>query len=102
MVVTDTWTSNDTIKFTVLPDITGVVPSSGKRGSIVVITGTNFGAANGTDKKVKFGSVQAKITKWSDTSITCTVPAMPYGKCAVTVINSAGQTVRPGFFTVVK
>ncbi|MGO9018886.1 MAG: IPT/TIG domain-containing protein [Syntrophobacteraceae bacterium] len=98
-VITDTWTSNGTVHFMILPQITNVVPSSGKRGSSVVITGTNFGTIKG---KVKFGNAQAKITQWGDTSIICTVPAAPYGTCAVKVLDSVGQSVFPGAFTVVR
>ncbi|MGA3114732.1 MAG: IPT/TIG domain-containing protein [Syntrophobacteraceae bacterium] len=99
-VVTDTWTSNDSIIFTIPPRITSVTPSSGTRGSPVQILGQNFGTVTG---KVKLGAVLTKVTQWRDNSTTCTVPAgMPYGACSVTVINSQGQSVLKGAFTVVK
>ena len=100
IVVTDTWTSNDSVTLKIPPQITSVAPSSGTRRSTVQIAGINFGAVRG---KVKFGSVRAAVTQWSDTSISCIVPASAHpGTCPVTVINSQGQSVLPGAFTVVK
>jgi serine protease len=99
-VVTDTWTGNDTVILKILPEIETVVPSSGKRKSTVQIMGTHFGTAVG---KVKFGSTAAKVTQWGDNSITCNVPAnAPYRACPITVINSQGQSVLQGGFTVAK
>ena len=99
-VVTDTWTSNDSVIVKIPPQITSVTPSSGTRKSTAQIAGTHFGAVAG---KVKFGSVRAPVTQWSDTSISCIVPATAHlGTCPVTVINSQGQSVLPGAFTVVK
>ncbi len=99
-VVTDPWTSNNSITLTIPPEITGVTPSSGQRGSTVQIQGTAFGTVAG---KVNLGAVPAHVTQWGDNSITCTVPAtMPYGACPVTVTNSQGQNVLQGAFTVVR
>jgi hypothetical protein len=100
IVITDTWTSNDSVILKIPPQITSVSPSSGTRKSTAQIAGTHFGAVAG---KVKFGSARAPVTQWSDTSITCIVPATAHlGTCPVTVINSQGQSVLPGAFTVVK
>ena len=100
IVVTDTWTSIDSVILKIPPQITSVAPSSGTRRSTVQIAGTHFGAVRG---KVKFGSVRAAVTQWSDTSITCIVPATArMGTCPVSVINSQGQSVLQGAFTVVK
>ncbi len=99
-VVTDTWTSNDSVILTIPPQITSVTPSSGTRGSSVQIQGQNFGTVTG---KVKLGTALTHVKKWGGNSITCTVPAgMTYGACSVTVINSQGQSVLEGAFTVVK
>ncbi len=99
-VVTDTWTSNDSVILKIPPQITSVAPSSGTRRSTVQIAGTHFGAVRG---KVKFGSVRATVTQWSDTSISCIVPATAHlGTCPVSVTNSQGQSVLQGAFTVVK
>jgi hypothetical protein len=99
-VVTDTWTSNDSVVLKIPPRIIGVTPSSGMRKSTVQISGTNFGAVAG---KVEFGSVQAPVIQWRDTSISCIVPATALlGECPVTAINSQGQSVLQGAFKVVK
>ena len=99
-VVTDTWTSNDSVILKIPPQITSVAPSSRTRKSTVQIAGTHFGAVAG---KVKFGSVRAAVTQWSDTSISCIVPASAHlGARPITVTNSQGQSVLPGAFTVVK
>ena len=100
IVVTDTWTSNDSVTLKIPPQVTSVAPSSGTRKSTVQIAGINFGAVRG---KVKFGSVRAAVAQWSDTSITCIVPATAHlGTCPVTVINSQGENVLQGAFTVFK
>ncbi len=100
-VVTDIWTSNNSITLIIPPEITGVTPSSGQRGSTVQILGTAFGTVAG---KVNLGTVPAHVTQWGDNSITCTVPAsMPYAAFPVTVINSQGQkSVLQRAFTVVR
>jgi hypothetical protein len=99
-VVTDTWTSNDSVMLKIPPQISNVTPSSGNRGSTVQIAGTNFGKVKG---KVKLGSTQVKVTKWADKSISFTVPTtMPYGTFPVTVINLLGQSVLKGAFTVIR
>ena len=100
VVVTDTWTSNDSVILKIPPQITSVAPSSGTRKSTVQISGINFGSGRG---KVKFGSIRAAVTQWSDTSISCIVPATAHlDTCPVTVMNSQGQSVLQGAFTVVK
>lgn len=55
------------------PAITGVYPSSGVTGTSVTITGTDFGATQGTST-VKFNGTVATPTSWSAMSITVTVP----------------------------
>jgi YD repeat-containing protein len=57
------------------PSITAVTPSSGTAGASVTITGTNFGAVQGTGK-VTFNGAAASITSWSNTSIRATVPVL--------------------------
>jgi outer membrane protein assembly factor BamB len=99
-LATDTWVSNDTVEFKVIPAITNVTPSSGKRKSSVQIEGTAFGTVSG---KVLLGTVPVKVTAWSDSSITFTVPAgMYYTTYPITVVNSQGQALLPRAFTVVK
>ncbi len=68
-------------------------PASGKRGAIVTVTGTGFGAKSGASS-VKFGATKcAKYLSWSATQIKCTVPAKAkYGKVSVTVTTTAGKS----------
>lgn len=101
-VVTDPWTSNNSVTLTVVvpPQITAVSPSEGTRGASLQIQGEDFGTVPG---KVKHGTVRAHVTQWTDTSITCAVPAKtPYGVCSVTVVDSMGKSVLPDAFTVEK
>ncbi|MEW6552852.1 MAG: IPT/TIG domain-containing protein [Actinomycetota bacterium] len=96
-VETDNGASNE-VEFKVekgaanAPRIASLDPESGKSGDKVTITGSNFGATQGGGK-VLFGTGTAQADKWSDTSITITVPpnlgANTYG---VTVENAAGKS----------
>ena len=70
---TDTSDSYFTIGGT-FPTITSISPTSGTAGTPVTITGTKFGATQGTST-VKFGTVVAAVTSWSDTKIVATAPA---------------------------
>ena len=73
--------------------ITNLNPSSGVVGSTVVITGTNFGATQGTST-VKFNGTAATPTAWSATSITVTVPTgAATGNVVVTVGGQASTGV---------
>ncbi|WP_295101906.1 PA14 domain-containing protein [uncultured Candidatus Kuenenia sp.] len=63
---TTLWAAKDT-----LPQITSISPSREVAGTSVTITGKRFGTAKGT---VKFGTVEADVTSWSDTEIVATVP----------------------------
>jgi YD repeat-containing protein len=59
--------------FTVLvPTISNTVPTSGVAGTIVTISGNNFGASAGT---VTFGGQSATINSWADGSIQVVVPS---------------------------
>src|SRR5208283_3968745 len=76
------------------PSITNVNPSSGAVGTSVTITGTNFGATQGTST-VKFNGTAGTPTSWSATSITVAVPSgATTGNIIVTVggVASNGMT----------
>ncbi|WP_435165842.1 glycosyl hydrolase [Paenibacillus glycanilyticus] len=74
------------------PSITSLSPSSGSAGSTVTVTGSGFGASQGTSS-IKFGSAAAAVTSWSNTSITATVPSsLAAGSYNVTVTTSAGTS----------
>ena len=85
--------------FTVLvpPSITSLSPTSGPVGTSVTITGTNFGASQGTST-VTFNAANATPTSWSATSIVVPVPSgATTGNIVVTV---GGLTTSGGVFTV--
>jgi hypothetical protein len=83
---------------TLAPSIASLAPNTGAIGSVVTISGSNFGATQGNGG-VKFGTVAATITSWSPTSIVTTVPTG-----AVTgsvVVTAAGGVASNGStFTV--
>jgi hypothetical protein len=59
---------------TTTPSIVSLNPTSGLVGTSATITGTNFGATQGTNT-VKFNGTAATPTSWSATSIVAPVPA---------------------------
>lgn len=96
VTVTVAGTASAGVTFTVgpVPTITQLAPTTGMPGTVVTITGTNFGATKGTST-VKFNGLTATTSAWSATSITATVPASAAtGPVVVTVggIASAGVT----------
>ena len=59
------------------PTITSISPDSAAFGAWVTITGTNFGASQGTSV-VKFDFTEAaRVKSWAATSITVQVPSFP-------------------------
>jgi RHS repeat-associated protein len=67
--------SNLTTTFTVLaPVITGLSPSSGTPGTQIQISGSGFGATQGSSI-FSFSGTTGSVVSWSDTSITVTVPS---------------------------
>ena len=100
LVVTVGGTASNGVTFTVTlppPTITNLNPTSGLVGASVTITGTNFGASQGTST-VKFNGTSAAPTNWSATSITAPVPS---GATTGNVIVTVGSVVSNGLsFTV--
>ena len=96
VVVTVGTQASNGVTFTVTtpaPAITSLNPASGPIGTAVTITGTNFGATQGTST-VKFSGTTATATSWSDTSIAVTVPAgATTGNVVVTVGTQASNGV---------
>lgn len=92
----------------VVPVITDIDPASASAGtnSLVTITGTGFGATQGsgtiefTYDELSGTTIEATATTWSDTEITCVVPIVtdPYaypgaaGSGPVTITSAAGGT----------
>ena len=97
VVVTVNGVASSGTAFTVLPTpaVTSINPTSGAIGATVTITGSNFGATQGT---VSFNGTAATVSSWTATSIAVTVPAAATtGNVSVTV---SGVTVNAGTFTV--
>src|SRR5207247_1884430 len=66
-------------------NIASLTPTSGPSGTVVTITGTSFGATQGTSA-VTFNGTTATPTSWSATSIVVPVPAgATTGNVVVTV-----------------
>ncbi len=82
------------------PAIASLSPTSGAVGSSVTISGSNFGATQGTST-VRFGTTNATVTSWSNTQVTVNVPNVS-GTLAVTLLvgglasNGANFTVSAG------
>src|SRR5204862_8210868 len=77
------------------PTITSLSVTSGPVGTSVTITGTNFGATQGSST-VKFNGTTATVSTWGATSITVTVPsAATTGNVVVTVshVASTGKSI---------
>jgi len=85
------------------PVIASLAPSSGPVGTTVTITGSNFGAAQGSST-VTFNGTPASPTSWSNASIVAPVPTgATTGPVVVTVAatpsNSVTFTVGTGTIT---
>jgi len=101
VLVTAQSVTSNTVTFTVRvpPAISGLSPTSAQPGDPMIISGSNFGANQGTSV-VSFNGVAATIGAWSDTSITAYVPATATtGNVIVTVdglvSNGVNFTVLP-------
>jgi YD repeat-containing protein len=99
VVVTINGQASNGVTFTVTvpPSISSLTPISGPVGTSVTISGSNFGATQGTST-VTFNGAAATPTSWSDTAIVATVPAgATTGPVVITVgglaSNGVGFTV---------
>jgi IPT/TIG domain len=60
------------------PNITTIDPPSGPVGTLVTITGSNFGSTSGSST-VTFGTTAATASLWSDTQIKVITPPQSGG-----------------------
>jgi len=75
------------------PTIASLSPGSGLAGTVVTITGTNFGTTQGSST-VKFNGTVATPTNWNATSIVAPVPSgTTSGNVVVTVSGAASNGV---------
>jgi hypothetical protein len=75
------------------PKIVTMTPSFGPVGTVVSVSGMNFGASQG-GSTIKFNSITASVSNWGANAITATVPAgAATGPVVVTVggVSSAGK-----------
>jgi IPT/TIG domain-containing protein len=60
-----------------IPSVTGVSPNFGAAGTLVTVTGTNFGASQGSNSLTFCGLAATSIISWSETSVSGIVPSSP-------------------------
>jgi len=106
MVVTVGGSASNGVAFTVMPtpSISSLSPTFGPISTAVTVTGTNFGATQGTST-VTFNGIAGTPTSWSSTSIVAPVPnGATTGNVRVTVngiaSNGVSFTVTQGALTV--
>jgi hypothetical protein len=100
VVVTASAVNSNGSPFTVVaaPAITSLSPTSAAVGASVTITGTNFGATQGTGTAAFNGTTATAITSWSATAIVATVPAG--ATTGNVVVNASGVNSNGSSFTV--
>ena len=82
------------------PFVTGLSPVLGGIGASVTITGSNFGATQGTSTVTFNGTAASSITSWSNSQIVATVPSgATTGQVSVTV-NSIQSPGNPTFTVI--
>ncbi|MEW6553778.1 MAG: IPT/TIG domain-containing protein, partial [Actinomycetota bacterium] len=100
LTVTTGGGQSDGVAFKVKPYISAMTPASGVSGTVVTVTGTGFGATQGTSY-VSFGSVKAtSYTSWSSTQIKVKVPAEAAGAVNLTVTTAGGKSNGTAFKVV--
>jgi len=103
VVVTVGHDTSNGVKFTVrvaVPNITNLSPAAGGPVyTVVTITGTNFGATQGTSK-VSFGGTPAVVHSWSASSIVVPVPPGTTAGNAIVIVTVGGQVSSGANFDV--
>jgi|GEM_PF-1601143 len=92
-----------TVSTGVLPDVTGISPSSGPIGTSFLITGSGFGAYSSTASLVTFNGISAPIAVWLSTAVSGSVPGTSSSGTARVLIQSVSgasvvQSSAPAFF----
>jgi len=73
------------------PTITSLSPTSGPVGTSVTITGTNFGATQGSSTVIFYNNQAATVSSWSATSIVVTVPPGATTGNVVVAVSGVGS-----------
>jgi hypothetical protein len=93
VVTTSEYQASNGVSFTVPLIVTGLNTNSAPVGVAVSITGTGFGASQGTSA-VSFNGTAATVTNWSATGITATVPlGATTGNLVVTVSGASSNGI---------
>ena len=79
------------IAYGTTPQVSNVSPVSGSADTQVQITGSNFGATQGTST-VTFGGRTATIVTWSDTQITAKVPSLAISGAVVVRVGGVSSS----------
>jgi RHS repeat-associated protein len=89
VVVTANGYSSNALSFIapLIPTLTSLSTSSGPYGTLVTITGTNFGASSGTSAVTFNGTGSATPLSWSSTSIVVRVPPCATSGNVVVTVN---------------
>ena len=93
-VGTGTSAAGFTVTLPAKPKIVKLSPTAAKRGVIVAITGTGFGAKRVATSYVKFGLTKAtKYVSWTNTKVKVRVPAKAkFGLLKVKVTTAVGTS----------
>jgi len=97
------WLNSDFMQYTMpafVPAISSIAPINGLTGSAVTISGSNFGAAQGSGV-VSFADINAAVTSWGDTSIKCIVPTVSAKTYPVTVRTADGVSNAVNFTVII-
>lgn len=97
VVVTVGGQASSVITFTVTPKIDNLSPTAGVIGTSVTISGTSFGASQGSST-VTFNGTTAVPSSWSDTSIVAAVPAS--ATTGPVIVNVGGSSSNGVTFSV--
>ena len=92
----------DTFYFAVTaPEVVTVTPSSGPIGVPYTLTGTSFGAYNGSYTRVLIAGATTPVSVWNDGKVQGTIPgALSAGskECVLEIATADGGLVRSATF----
>ncbi len=88
-----------TQSFLLLPHLNSINPTSGNVGASVTLSGTNFGATQGTGS-VRINGVYSSVTSWANSSIVITIPATALDGSIVITRDDTEATNGIGFDVV--
>lgn len=96
---TSEFSGNALVTAPINPKVTGVNPPTGQEGQNVTVTGSNFGATQGSST-ITIDGLPAEVVSWSDTKIVIKVP--PGASTGAVVVTTAqGGSNTDKIFTLV-